>query len=479
MSLKPLSQAVHNKSASTLVGVLFLFSDLTVLLGSFSLASQIRLVLIPYLGGVVSWPVYRPMVFLGMVYVVILFYFNNLYPGYGKTAVKEIEKTSTLLTMVFLFLGGTTYLLSISEIFSRLIFILAWIFSIILVPVFRIFIRNRILKYQWYGIPVLFVTDGTAVDSILTALNNCRRMGWNPVAVFSLNINNEDLENISIPVIQSWDKFLNLKKKQQVKTALFSAIHSQENSRWLRRITEEFRTVTLIIPYYNLGSLWVKPRDLEGHLGLEITYHLLGSVSKNIKRLIDIIGSIVLLILLSPLFFVLSIIIQIQSSHPIFYSQKRLGKDKQEYDALKFRSMVNSADDILKDYLEEDPKAMAEYREFHKLSKDPRITRVGGFLRKYSLDELPQLWNVLRGDMSLIGPRAYLPSEMDDIGGFTEIIHRVRPGMTGWWQVMGRHTTTFQYRLRLDEYYISNWSLWMDLYIIYKTFWVVIQGTGT
>lgn len=113
------------------------------------------------------------------------------------------------------------------------------------------------------------------------------------------------------------------------------------------------------------------------------------------------------------------------------------------------------------------------------MSDDPRITKIGRFLRKYSLDEFPQLWNVLRGEMSLIGPRAYMPSELDDIGEFTEIILRVRPGMTGWWQVMGRHTTTFQARLKMDEYYISNWSLWMDLYIFYKTYWVVIQGTGT
>lgn len=141
--------------------------------------------------------------------------------------------------------------------------------------------------------------------------------------------------------------------------------------------------------------------------------------------------------------------------------------------------MVTDAEEDLATFLENNPTAREEYQKYHKLSVDPRITTVGRFLRKYSLDELPQLWNVLKGEMSLVGPRAYMVSEREEIGDFADIILRVHPGMTGWWQVMGRQTTSFSRRLRMDEYYISNWSPWMDLYIIYKTIWVVIQGTGT
>ena len=141
--------------------------------------------------------------------------------------------------------------------------------------------------------------------------------------------------------------------------------------------------------------------------------------------------------------------------------------------------MIMNAEAELQRLLDTDPHARQEYLLHHKLEFDPRITQVGKVLRKYSLDELPQLWNVLRGEMSLIGPRAYMPAEINDIGDYLDIILKVRPGMTGWWQVMGRHQTTFADRLRMDEYYISNWSLWMDLYIFYKTFWVVLGGTGT
>ncbi len=479
MRSKQFQQNIYNKSAPVFVGVLLLLSDLTVILGSFYLATQIRRALIPYIGGVVFWPIYKPVVYLCMGFVGILFYFNDLYPGFGKTAVKEVEKTSTLLTMVFLFLGGTTYLLNAYEQFPRSVFILAWILGIVFLPLLRFLIRNRILKYSWYGIPVLYVTDGTGANSTLTALQNCRRMGWNPLAVFSLRNDIQGLDNISIPIISSWKTFLDLKNKHGVNIAIFSAEPNQDNSRWIRNISEEFKRVTLIIPYYNLGSLWVKPRDLEGYLGLEVTYHLLDGGSKYIKRSIDIVGSILLLFFLAPFFIVFSLMILIESSSPVFFHQERLGRNNKNFSALKFRSMITDAEEELKTFLENNPEAREEYKKYHKLSVDPRITKIGRFLRKYSLDELPQLWNVLQGDMSLVGPRAYMPSELDEIGDFTNIILRVHPGMTGWWQVMGRHNTSFVRRLRMDEYYISNWSLWMDLYIFYKTFWVVIQGTGT
>jgi len=479
MSLKGLGQSAKNKSASASVALMLVVSDLTVILGSFFIAAQIRRALIPYLGGMVSWPIYKPLIFLGMGFVVLIFYFNDLYPGYGKTAVKEIEKTSKLLTLIFVFLGGTTYFLNAYEQFPRSIFILSWVFSIIFIPLLRFFIRNRILKYSLYGIPVLFVTDGTNSNSILNALENCRRMGWNPLAVYSLDPDILHSDHFSIPLIPSWNQFLDLKKKYRVNIAIFSAQHNQENMQKLRKISEEFNVVTLMIPYYNLGSLWVQPRDLEGHLGLEITYHLLDGGSKYIKRLIDIMGSIILLFLLSPLLIVLSVMIAIESSGPVFFLQERLGKNNKNYYAVKFRSMVINAEEELKTYLVNHPEAKREFEKYHKLSNDPRILKVGRFLRKYSLDELPQLWNVLRGDMSLIGPRAYMTTEIDEIGDFSEIILRVLPGMSGWWQVMGRHNTTFENRLKMDEYYISNWSLWLDLYIFYKTFWVVLGGTGT
>jgi lipopolysaccharide/colanic/teichoic acid biosynthesis glycosyltransferase len=140
--------------------------------------------------------------------------------------------------------------------------------------------------------------------------------------------------------------------------------------------------------------------------------------------------------------------------------------------------MYYNAEEMLQELLAKDSQASQEYQEFHKLSNDPRVTRLGKFLRRYSLDEMPQFINVLRGDMNLIGPRSYLPRELDEMGDYARIILKVKPGITGWWQVMGRNATSFKERLQLDEYYISNWSIWLDIYILIKTVFVIISGKG-
>jgi lipopolysaccharide/colanic/teichoic acid biosynthesis glycosyltransferase len=192
----------------------------------------------------------------------------------------------------------------------------------------------------------------------------------------------------------------------------------------------------------------------------------------------DIAGSSLLLLCLSPLLLLVTLLVAIESPGPIFFRQPRLGKDSKPFNVVKFRTMIIGAEDKLAEMLESDPVMQAEYLEYHKLEKDPRVTKLGYFLRKYSLDELPQFWNVLKGEMSLSGPRAYMLSELENMGSYAAMIFRVRPGITGWWQVLGRHQTSFQKRLQMDEYYISNWSLWMDAYITIRTILVILTGNG-
>jgi lipopolysaccharide/colanic/teichoic acid biosynthesis glycosyltransferase len=179
-----------------------------------------------------------------------------------------------------------------------------------------------------------------------------------------------------------------------------------------------------------------------------------------------------------PIFLILAVLVRLDSKGQILYTQKRLGQFGKPFESFKFRTMYDNADAKLQELLAEDPEAQREYEEFHKLANDPRVTPVGKILRRYSLDELPQLINVIKGDMNLIGPRSYLPRELPEMGDYAKIILKVKPGITGWWQVMGRNATSFKERLRLDEYYISNWSIWLDIYIIIKTVWVLVTGQG-
>ena len=170
-----------------------------------------------------------------------------------------------------------------------------------------------------------------------------------------------------------------------------------------------------------------------------------------------------------PLLLVLCMLVSLESGGPIFYTDKRMGRNGEPFSCLKFRTMVPDAEDALRRILEEDPEARAEYARYHKLREDPRVTRVGRFLRKTSLDELPQLWNVFRGEMSLVGPRPYLPRESGDIGATQSDILRVYPGMTGPWQVSGRNNTTFADRVRMDAHYVRDWSVWLDLVLLART----------
>ena len=197
------------------------------------------------------------------------------------------------------------------------------------------------------------------------------------------------------------------------------------------------------------------------------------------KRALDLLLAGVGGICALPACGVIALLIAADSPGPVLFRQRRLGKDGRPFEALKFRTMRGDGERRLPELLAADARLHAEYEEFHKLVDDPRITRMGRLLRKYSLDELPQLINVLRGDMSLVGPRPYLEREVPDMERHEFVILRVRPGITGAWQVSGRHAASFRSRVRVDVDYVRNWSAWLDLRILCRTVGVVIRGTGT
>lgn len=177
-------------------------------------------------------------------------------------------------------------------------------------------------------------------------------------------------------------------------------------------------------------------------------------------------------------FLVIMIFIKLDSNGPVFYRQARIGRKGRKFYVYKFRTMVQNADEILQTYLNNSPELKAEWLATHKLKQDPRVTRVGAVLRKLSLDELPQLWNIWIGDMSVIGPRPIVDAEVEKYGGCFQLYIQVRPGLTGLWQVSGRNDTTYERRVELDEYYILNRSLSLDLQIIWKTIFVVVARKG-
>ena len=194
-----------------------------------------------------------------------------------------------------------------------------------------------------------------------------------------------------------------------------------------------------------------------------------------VKRLLDIVLSFVGMILLLPISIIISIIIKFDSKGPIFFRHKRIGEDGKIIYIYKFRTMCQNAEEMIKKFT---PEQMKEFKTYYKLEKDPRITKVGNFLRKSSLDELPQMLNIFRGDLSIVGPRPVIPNELEKYGEDKERFLSVKPGLTGYWQANGRSNTTYDERIKMELYYVDNRSLWLDTKIFFKTFKAVFKKEG-
>jgi len=219
-------------------------------------------------------------------------------------------------------------------------------------------------------------------------------------------------------------------------------------------------------------------RDLMGMLGLQVGNNLLRAEARVAKRALDLGLCVLLTPPLLALTAVIAALIAIESGFPVFYSQKRLGHNGRVFRIWKFRTMVRNAAKVLDLTLASDPELRKDWMANHKLRNDPRITRVGKILRRSSLDELPQLWNVIKGEMSLVGPR---PIVHDEIAKYKEAYTwyaKTTPGVTGLWQVSGRSRTTYPERVAYDTFYVRNWSIWLDIYLLAKTVTVIFSGDG-
>ena len=222
-----------------------------------------------------------------------------------------------------------------------------------------------------------------------------------------------------------------------------------------------------IVSFADAGLMMIKVKNNLAH------WH-----NKAMKRVFDIMCCLPGVILLSPVFAIISLMIYISDPGPIIFAHKRIGKNGKPFDCYKFRSMIVDAENVLEQYLKDNPAAREEWEKDFKLKNDPRVTKIGAFLRKTSLDELPQLINVIKGEMSLVGPRPIVEAEIEKYGIFFKDFAMVTPGITGVWQVNGRSDTTYDERVSMDSWYVHNWSLWLDIWYLIKTFKVVLQRKG-
>jgi Undecaprenyl-phosphate galactose phosphotransferase WbaP len=395
----------------------------------------------------------------------------GLYPGYGLGQVEELRRQTYAVLATLTISATFAVVLQVGDLMSRLVLVLVFLGLLLLAPLARQFLKWRLMKAGLWGKPVVIMSSAEHGESMVALLTREWDLGYKPVAIFGCEQVPKWKRFEATPDERSLADAMELSRKHGVETLVLAMPHTrrQHLARLVNWASFGFRHV-IIIP--NLGGVTnsaVVARDLAGVFGIEIRHNLLDPSIQRVKRAFDVAATVVGGTLILPLILVLSLLVWLESRSPIFYRAERIGRDGRLFSCVKFRTMVDDAEATLQRILEGNPELKEEYSKYHKLREDPRVTRVGRLLRKTSLDELPQLWNVLRGEMSLVGPRPYLPRESADVGVTQSEILRVYPGVTGPWQVSGRNGTAFSERTEIDAYYVRNWSIWLDMVILART----------
>lgn len=406
------------------------------------------------------------------------FLLQGLYPGMLIHPAEEMRRIFYSVSVVFLIWASVTFLWRTGGLYSRSVFLITWTAGSPVVLLFRYATRRCFGHQPWWGVRAVVLGSGPTAQRIVRKLRN-GMLGVKVAGVFSEEQVLSWAHDMP-PVLghlQSASRVAGSHFAQYAIVALPNK-SNRELSSAIQEYCRGFSHVLLAPDIPDVCSLGMTARDIGGELGLELPQRLFRRSASRVKRLLDGGASFALLVILAPLFGIIAAAIKLTSKGPVFYVHPRLGRDGQPFKTLKFRTMVSDADRVLADYLIMQPEDSLEWQRDHKLKRDPRITKVGRLLRRSSLDELPQLLNVFLGQMSLVGPRPIVPDEVPKYGRGYGLYMRVLPGITGLWQVSGRSNTTYDERVGYDRYYIHNWSIWLDIYILVCTIAAVVKGQG-
>lgn len=464
-----------------LISLTLLAVDLFSITAAFVLAYATRWLLLPIISGVLTPSMVTPGYFIFAFLLVIQLWLSGLYPGLGLTGLYEFRNLIRVTISSIIIAGILIYFLDFAYDISRIVFALTGLFTLLILPGLRLSTHRVGSRYMWWGRPVVLYGSEADAQKLIQYLRSSHRVGLVPQGIVLAPPIQGKLTVFQLPVYQD-----EREQWQALRARGYEHVIAVENKEMgqkfpmgtLEKLSEFFPTVELVLgdPALNVFSLHLG--ELNGSPALRNEYYLLKPGILFYKRVFDLFFSFATFLIILPIFLIISVAILIDDGFPILYFQKRMGRHQKLFSIVKFRTMTPGAHLKLRDMLETDDIARAEYEKHHKLLNDPRLTRVGKVIRKFGLDELPQVFNVIKGDMSWIGPRAYMPEELEKIGDSANLIFRANPGLTGWWQVNGRNRLTFEQRLQLDKYYISNFSPIMDLFILYKTIFVLFEGSG-
>jgi len=413
----------------------------------------------------------------------LVYWAIGLYSGISLGSPEELRRLTLSSSLVSLFLGVTTLSFRGTGNVFTLAMAGALILSVFFIPLMRVYLRLKLADVCWWGYPTVIFGDPQNAAEIIRNLIEDPGLGLKPIGFFTPASFYQTARKDSVHGVPSISVSELAEFARGIEGPAYAVLTASEASREeLLPIIECYRrhfSHILVIPEFSgFSCLWVNPKNVGGLLGLEVYQQVFVPSRRILKRFIDLTLTTLIGIAVAPLMVAIAIAIKLDSPGPVLYPHRRIGRGGHEFKAWKFRSMIRHADAVLKDYLAANPEAQEEWANTQKLKEDPRVTRLGGFLRRSSLDELPQLWNVVRGEMSLVGPRPIVRDEIARYGVDFETYTWVQGGLTGLWQVSGRSDTTYQQRVSYDCFYVHNWSVWLDLCILFRTIGTVLSRAG-
>ena len=421
-----------------------------------------------------SWINFRSFItyWIYLLPMISVFYAAGLYPGISLPPADEVKKFAICSFFVF---TGIALSITVEEADDKwpivAAFILATPFALVFLPCGRELARHLLKNTKWFGVPAVIMLCGQKDYFIVDRLLIRKDLGYKPAIILDSKATENSLYK-DIPVYKPSRDLDCVIRQTGIKVAII--IDWEEN---FDLINSYFRYTITIPDAQALNTLSANVRDFGGILGFSSTHNLTKKLSIFIKRIVDLFLLLLASPLIIPVILITAICVKVSSPGPVFYGHKRVGKNGKEFKCWKFRSMVVNADKMLDEILK-DPVMAAEWEKDRKFTNDPRVTKIGKFLRKTSLDEFPQFFNVLTGEMSFIAPRPVTTPELAKYGDKAKLILSVQPGLSGMWQISGRSDTGYEERITLDSYYIQNWSVWLDIWIIIKTIYIVIKGKG-
>lgn len=400
----------------------------------------------------------------------------SIHSGSSLGPTEEIRRMFYATTAIFITIGFANFCYRPNDyLFSRIVFIGTYICCLFVIPANRFLFRKACIRLGYRGVPAVIIGSGEIASKLFNSMIDHPEYGLRPCGYFSDQTDRQ--MPADAPYLGTLETIPEVSKVLAVKYAIL-AMEDEIDRDLIKQIGLLFPHL-LFVPESLLHTCsGIIPKDISGILGLEIRHNLQIPHIYLLKRCIDFLLTIPCLLIGSLVMGIIAILVKMDSPGPVFFPHQRVGKRRKPIMIYKFRTMTKNAAGELSQLLEDNPDLKEEWAMYGKLQNDPRITKTGRWLRESSLDELPQLFNVLQGRLALVGPRPVVEKELEVYGDDQDLFDRVLPGVTGLWQVSGRNHLNYADRVRLDNYYANNWSVWLDLYILSKTVFAVLFRHG-